>query len=119
STGRPDAISWWFRNRKPVSRAPPDHVFGTPDKFSTQWWTWWSIINPTWRERNNSTGRLVINESINGDWSLLIRPGQCGILVILFCLFWWHEHLPASSQDWKSALQDVSWVIGKLFKATK
>ncbi|KAJ3831650.1 hypothetical protein F5878DRAFT_498697, partial [Lentinula raphanica] len=79
--------------------------------FSAQWWIWWSMINPTWRERDNTTGRLVINESDIGDWSRLIRPGQCGILVVLLCLFWWRQHLTAPSQDWISALKDVSWVI--------
>ncbi|KAJ3816278.1 hypothetical protein F5880DRAFT_1494467 [Lentinula raphanica] len=118
-TGRPSAISWWFRNRKPVSRAPPDHILGDVVDFSAQWWVWWSIINPTWRERENSTGRLVINENDHGDWSPLIRPGQCGILTVLMCLFWWHKLLPALSQDWNSALQDVSWVVHELVKATK
>ncbi|KAJ3738267.1 hypothetical protein EV360DRAFT_58256 [Lentinula raphanica] len=119
SSGRPFAISWWFRNRKPASRAPPDDVFGQVSKFSAQWWKWWSVINPTWRERNISTGRMVINESDDGDWSPLIRPGQCGILTVLFCLFWWQQHLPAPSQDWNSALQDVAWVINRLVKASK
>ncbi|KAJ3819097.1 hypothetical protein F5880DRAFT_1490255 [Lentinula raphanica] len=118
-TGRPSAVSWWFRNRKTVSRVPPDDLFGDVAEFSAQWWVWWCIINPTWRERNTLTGRLVINESDDGDWSSLIRPGQCGILCILLCLSWWHEHLPAPSQDWNLALQDVSWVIGELIQASK
>ncbi|KAJ3821487.1 hypothetical protein F5880DRAFT_1467130, partial [Lentinula raphanica] len=117
--GRPSAVSWWFRNRKTVSRVPPDHEFGPVADFSAEWWVWWSLINPTWRERDNSTGRLVINPSDDGDWSPLIRPGQCGILSILLCLFWWHERLPAPSQDWISALKDVSWVVDELVKASK
>ncbi|KAJ3991306.1 hypothetical protein F5050DRAFT_1548913, partial [Lentinula boryana] len=111
ASGRPSAISWWFRNRKPVLRAPPDHIIGEAVEFSAQWWIWWSIINPTWRERDNSTGCLIINENDCGDWSNLIRPGQCGILTVLLCLFWWYKCLPAPSQDWNSALQDVSWVV--------
>ncbi|KAJ3964964.1 hypothetical protein EV361DRAFT_811417 [Lentinula raphanica] len=119
--GRPFAVSWWFRNRKPVLRVPPDDIFGQVSEFSTQWWEWWSMINPTWRERDIATGRLVINETDDGDWSMLIRPGQCGILTILMCLFWWRQHLtmPSQSQDWNSALEDVSWVIEELIQATK
>ncbi|KAJ3709701.1 hypothetical protein C8R42DRAFT_598140 [Lentinula raphanica] len=119
ATGRPSVVSWWFRNRKPVLRGPPDNLFGEVSEFSAEWWIWWSMINPTWRERDNATGRLVINESDDGDWSMLNRPGQCGILVVLMCLFWWRQRLPAPSQDWTSALQDVSWVINGLFKANK
>ncbi|KAJ3777639.1 hypothetical protein FB446DRAFT_629802, partial [Lentinula raphanica] len=111
AAGRPSVISWWFRNRKPVSREPPDELFGTVDGFSAQWWKWWSLINPTWRERDNATGRLIINESDHGDWSDIIRPGQCGILTVLMCLFWWHQRLPEPSPDWISALQDVAWVV--------
>ncbi|KAJ3737878.1 hypothetical protein EV360DRAFT_58635, partial [Lentinula raphanica] len=118
-SGRPHAISWWFRNRKPVFRVPPDDILGEVHKFSAEWWVWWSIINPPWRERDNSTGRVIINENDRGDWSTLDRPGQCGMLTVLMCLFWWHKRLPAPSQDWNSALQDVSWVIHKLVKATK
>ncbi|KAJ3734624.1 hypothetical protein DFJ43DRAFT_1152295 [Lentinula guzmanii] len=91
ASGRPSAISWWFCNRKPVLRAPPDHIIGC----------------------------LIINENDRGDWSNLIRPGQCGILTVLLCLFWWYKCLPAPSQDWNSTLQDVSWVVNELVKATK
>ncbi|KAJ3765050.1 hypothetical protein EV361DRAFT_803047 [Lentinula raphanica] len=119
NAGRPDAVSWWFRNRKPVTRVPPDNIFGQVSDFSAQWWKWWSVINPTWRERDNTTGRLVINENDDGDWSMLIRPGQCGILTVLLCLFWWRQHLTAPSEDWNAALQDVSWVIDELIQTTK
>ncbi|KAJ3964044.1 hypothetical protein EV361DRAFT_763938, partial [Lentinula raphanica] len=108
---RPDVLSWWFRNRKPVSREPPDDIFGDVDAFAAQWWVWWSMINPPWRERDNTTGRVIINETDDGDWSNLIRPGQCGILTVLLCLFWWHRRLSAPSKEWTSALQDVSWVV--------
>ncbi|KAJ3751858.1 hypothetical protein EV360DRAFT_56223 [Lentinula raphanica] len=119
ATGRPRVISWWFQNRKPVSREPPDDIIGDVNGFAAQWWVWWSMINPTWRERDNSTGRVIINETDSGDWSILTRPGQCGILTVLLCLFWWHRRLPAPSQESTAALQDVSWVINQLVHDTK
>ncbi|KAJ3816986.1 hypothetical protein F5880DRAFT_1493611, partial [Lentinula raphanica] len=119
STGRPRVLSWWFQNRKPVSRQPPDDLFGKVEDFAAQWWVWWSIINPTWRERDTATGRLVINDNNDGDWSNLRRPGQCGILTVLLCLFWWHERLSAPSQEWVFALQDVAWVVNELVHASK
>ncbi|KAJ3738107.1 hypothetical protein EV360DRAFT_58423 [Lentinula raphanica] len=119
ATGRPHAISWWFRNRKPVSREPPDDIFGDVNEFAAQWWVWWSMINPPWRERDSTTGRVIINETDNGDWSNLTRPGQCGILTVLFCLFWWHQRLPGPCQEWSNALRDVAWVVNELVHDTK
>ncbi|KAF5348176.1 hypothetical protein D9757_014680 [Collybiopsis confluens] len=118
SAGRPKAFSWWFRNRKPIGRLPPTEMFGKTDEFATQWWQWYSIINPEWRERDGS-GRIVVNGSGEGEWDEFDLPGQNGMLSLLVSLRWWYHLLPTPSDDWILALRDVSWLISELVWANR
>ncbi|KAF5375458.1 hypothetical protein D9757_009965 [Collybiopsis confluens] len=118
SAGRPKAFSWWFRNRKPIGRLPPTEMFGKTDEFATQWWQWYSIINPEWRERDGS-GRIVVNGSGEGEWDEFDLPGQNGMLSLLVSLRWWYHLLPTPSDDWILALRDVSWLISELVRANR
>ncbi|KAJ3817804.1 hypothetical protein F5880DRAFT_1492359, partial [Lentinula raphanica] len=119
--GRPAVIAWWFRNRKPVYRSPPADIFGTVDDFASQWWTWWSDINPTWRQRHFETGRVILapDSDDQGEWKELLRPGQCGMFSVLMTLFWWNQHLSSPSSEWTAALQDVTWVFEELVQHTE
>ncbi|KAJ3833810.1 hypothetical protein F5878DRAFT_545897 [Lentinula raphanica] len=114
-TGRPKAFAWWFQNRKPVSRPPPDEKFGTLAEFSSEWWVWYSMINPEWRERDIS-GRVVVDGSGEGEWDEFDRPGQNGMLSLVVSLHWWYLRLESPSSDWESALRDISWVLSELVK---
>ncbi|KAJ3965483.1 hypothetical protein EV361DRAFT_810611, partial [Lentinula raphanica] len=115
---RPQAFAWWFQNRKTVSRLPPDDKFGTLAEFSSQWWTWYSMINPEWRERDIS-GRIVVNGSGEGDWDEFDRSGQNGMLSLVVSLHWWYQHLESPSSDWLLGLRDISWVLSELVKANR
>ncbi|KAJ3730309.1 hypothetical protein C8R42DRAFT_556331, partial [Lentinula raphanica] len=118
TAGRPAVISWWFRNRKPVLRPPPADIFGAVDGFASEWWSWWSRINPTWRQRDTNTGKLLSpNSDDQGEWKEFLLPGQCGMLSVLMTLFWWHQHLSEPSSDWIAALQDVTWVFEELVQS--
>ncbi|KAJ3965285.1 hypothetical protein EV361DRAFT_810960 [Lentinula raphanica] len=115
STGRPKAFAWWFQNRKTVTRLPPDDKFGDTAKFSLEWWKWYSIFNPVWRERDAS-GRIVVNGEGEGEWDEFDRPGQNGMLSLVVSLHWWYHCLDSPSSDWLSALRDISWVLSELVK---
>ncbi|KAJ3766758.1 hypothetical protein FB446DRAFT_653286, partial [Lentinula raphanica] len=119
STGRPKAFAWWFQNRKPVTRLPPDDKFGSLAEFTSEWWGWYSIINPEWRERDAATGRIVVNGSGEGDWEQFDHPGQNGMLSLVVSLNWWYQRLDSPSHEWSAALRDVSWVISELVKAKR
>lgn len=87
------------------------------DEFAEQWWTWWSALNPEWRERDVYTGRIIARGD-DGDWDDFHRPGQCGMLTVLYCLFWWSGKILSEGQQalWTTALEDVSWVLTQLLK---
>ncbi|KAJ3840330.1 hypothetical protein F5878DRAFT_674973 [Lentinula raphanica] len=118
STGRPKAFAWWFQNRKTVTRLPPDNIFEDVAKFASQWWAWYSIINPEWRERD-AVGKIVVNGTGEGDWEEFDRAGQNGMLSLVVSLHWWYRRLDSPSSDWLSALRDVSWVISELVKTNR
>ncbi|KAJ3765812.1 hypothetical protein FB446DRAFT_654704 [Lentinula raphanica] len=116
--GRPKAFAWWFQNRKTVTRLPPDEKFGNTAEFASQWWVWYSMFNPEWRERNQF-GRIIVNGSGDGDWDEFNRPGQNGMLSLLVSLHWWYHRLDGPSPDWVSAFHDVSWVLAELVKENR
>ncbi|KAE9386432.1 hypothetical protein BT96DRAFT_839257 [Gymnopus androsaceus JB14] len=68
--------------------------------FGLSWWIWWSALNPKWRERTDG----------DGDWTRFDRPGQCGLLTVLYCLYWWSDLIITDEQCslWISALKDVA-----------
>ncbi|KAJ3752626.1 hypothetical protein EV360DRAFT_54873, partial [Lentinula raphanica] len=118
SKGHPEPFAWWFQNRKTVSRLPPDDKFGTLAKFTSQWWVWYSIINPEWHERDAS-GRIMVNGTGEGDWDEFDRSGQNGMLSLVVSLHWWHHRLESPSPEWSAALRDISWVLSELVKANR
>ncbi|KAJ3766349.1 hypothetical protein FB446DRAFT_653954 [Lentinula raphanica] len=118
STGRPQAFAWWFQNRKTVTRLPPDEKFGDLHGFATQWWKWYSIINPEWRERD-ATGRIVVDGSGEGEWEEFDRSGQNGMLSLVVSLHWWYRRLDSPSSDWLAALRDISWVLSELVRSNR
>ncbi|KAK7441192.1 hypothetical protein VKT23_016673 [Stygiomarasmius scandens] len=122
AVSRPELISWWSKNGKKVREEPPD-IMADVVGFHESFWNWWLMINPQWRERDGN-GRLVSirQESKDNDgWDCMCRPGQCGILTILLCLFYWFLRLGSDEEwnKWKEALEDVSWVLQRMNKATK
>lgn len=94
---------------------PQDKVFGDVAAFGDQWWKWWSLINPSWRERD-AEGRIVVGGAGEGNFVILQKPGACGMLSVLMCLLWWYERLEADevSSSWDAAVEDVEWVIKEL-----
>ncbi|KAJ3714470.1 hypothetical protein C8R42DRAFT_591169, partial [Lentinula raphanica] len=113
--GRPKEFAWWFQNQKTVTRLPP---IGKIADFASQWWVWYSMISPQWRERD-ALGRIVVNGTGKGDWDEFDRSGQNGMLSLVVSLHWWYCHLDGPSLDWTSALRDISWVISELVKLNR
>ncbi|KAE9387210.1 hypothetical protein BT96DRAFT_749381, partial [Gymnopus androsaceus JB14] len=109
----PEAVHWWSQNAKPCSHRPPERTLGDADTFGRSWWVWWSALNLKWRERDSETGRIIVCGDGDGDWSKFDRPGQCGLLTVLYCLFWWWGMISSDEQRslWTSVLKDVAWVV--------
>ncbi|KAJ3521327.1 hypothetical protein NM688_g9029 [Phlebia brevispora] len=77
TTSRPPEIGTWIQYARKISIVPKD-----PNTYVTQWWKWWTAINPGWREIRD--GRPVIGGA--GDWSALYRSGRNGFLTVLASL---------------------------------
>lgn len=75
------------------------------EDFRTEWFDWWDSINPEWRQR--ASGRLVVGGS--GKWSGMIKPGKCGLLLVLECLV--GLRVAASVEDLMESIRDVDWVV--------
>ncbi|THU87795.1 hypothetical protein K435DRAFT_866935 [Dendrothele bispora CBS 962.96] len=102
----------------------PPRAGGEPDEFtcltfSAEWWVWWATINPDWRERDVRNGRLRASTDEPKEkerWDVMRRPGQCGMLTVVLCLYHWFNKLneegeDEETKDWAAALADVIWVV--------
>jgi hypothetical protein len=107
SSHRPEQIANWIQNRRTlmVHRQPK---IKNVEAFITAFWSWWNLINPSWRIRVDD--RLKIGGS--GPWDSLHKPGQNGFLTVLQILNWWRGLLDSSdTKEWDSAVEDVLWVM--------
>jgi hypothetical protein len=77
--------------------------------MATEWWDWWTAINPKWRVRE---GELV--QAGEGSWDVLRCPGQNGFLNVLICLKWWRGEMETPSANWERAVGDVKWVLERM-----
>ncbi|KAJ7212984.1 hypothetical protein GGX14DRAFT_564031 [Mycena pura] len=101
---RPPCIGEW------VARArSPRYQPSIPDatKFGMQWRTWWSDINPAWRQPVDGGGGLLRSTS-EKDWAGLDIPGANGFLNVLMCLKWWGNATAGGPRvEWDDAGEDA------------
>ncbi|TDL14269.1 hypothetical protein BD410DRAFT_734350, partial [Rickenella mellea] len=109
---RPDAIRWWIdRGRKPTPSI--DDV----SALASQWWAWWTVLQPVWRSKSDDGRPLIEGE---GSWEDLKKPGRNGFLGVLMALAWWKSGLRgADSSDWNAAVADVEWALTGLLKQVR
>jgi hypothetical protein len=86
---------------------------GTPEiknveTFAKEWAAWWQDINPAWRKTS------LPMEKKDGPWAFMDLPGPNGFLNVLICLKWWRERLQGDSEEWKEAVNDVTWVLERM-----
>ncbi|KAH9845987.1 hypothetical protein C2E23DRAFT_745137 [Lenzites betulinus] len=107
---RPAEVAHWLRVlRRRFDRSPAikDDV-----AYATQWWKWWTQLQPEWRQVD-ADGRAVIGGE--GDWDVLKSPGKNGVLIVLLSLVWWREVATEHTVHlWTSAVADVGWVVSSM-----
>ncbi|KAK7435293.1 hypothetical protein VKT23_019738 [Stygiomarasmius scandens] len=124
-TGRPPLVDWWSRSSRKRVRPEIPNVMPTAEEFANLFRCWWAAINPEWRERNIADGSLSLSARIEPKekdrWDCMRKPGQCGILTLLVCLFHWFQVAGDTRQkeQWKEVLDDVQWVVGCINNATR
>ena len=121
TTGLPSAqcpkqITIWNQNRRPIA-ANRQPTIDNLEAFICAFWRWWDELNPPWRIRVN--GRLEIGGT--GPWDTLHKSGQNGFLSVLQILCWWRTMLGVgrveASEDWNSAVKDVTWVLNEVLNS--
>ncbi|KDQ31341.1 hypothetical protein PLEOSDRAFT_1102316 [Pleurotus ostreatus PC15] len=108
---RPPQVGTWVKSARFFHRIPniPD-----PIEFAEQWWAWWRAANPSWRVSDDSDALL---KEGGGTLDGVAPPGPNGIVGAITALWWWRAVTPDSSiaiNDWQEAVDDVSWVLGRL-----
>lgn len=100
---RPAQVGAWVQRAR----------IGTPEikdvaVFGREFWTWWQDINPVWRKIS------LPMEKKDGSWACMDLPGPNGFLNVLMCLWWWRNKMEEPSQDWREAVEDVTWVLRRM-----
>ncbi|KAJ7605235.1 hypothetical protein DFH06DRAFT_1020351, partial [Mycena polygramma] len=114
--GRPSQVTEWIRDGRGRTQA----VRAVPDvpKFSREWWTWWSSLQPEWR--GSWRGRATQPPPPeNAVWEKLRVPGQNGVLSVVATLYWWGcaekgLGMATRSADWEEAATDTLWALRAL-----
>ncbi|PBK63604.1 hypothetical protein ARMSODRAFT_894109 [Armillaria solidipes] len=88
--GRPDLVESWIKSaRRPHPEVKAEDIM----LFAEDWWGWWKAIQPEWRNTGSVRGPLNASHRVGatGDWNVLDKPDQNGLLSVLACLAWWGE----------------------------
>jgi hypothetical protein len=87
-------------------------------EFGAEWRTWWTSIQPAWREADDWPLSHVA--SSGADWGVLEHAGTNGLFLILMALSWWGTEIPSQCDkrraDFVLAIHDVQWVLMELVK---
>ncbi|KAK7434761.1 hypothetical protein VKT23_019548 [Stygiomarasmius scandens] len=118
SLGRPPAIGVWFKSGKKFRNFTPKELSDADvGNLHSTWPRWWSTINPDWRLRDENH-TIVLGREETGNWSVLDKHGQCGLLSVIMCLVWWAQSISDKSQ-WLEATKDVLIALRGLNKGNR
>ncbi|KAL0574977.1 SERTA domain-containing protein 3 [Marasmius crinis-equi] len=107
---RPEGFANWSkrgREKRPSGLKIPETA--SYDNLRSEWWAYWSDINPQWRQRAGQKVVMDVKDA-DGDWTELKRPGRDGLALLLVFLRWWHDLAPETEEakkDWMEALENV------------
>ncbi|KAJ7680856.1 hypothetical protein DFH06DRAFT_973093, partial [Mycena polygramma] len=112
---RPKQVSDWVRD----GRGRTQELRGISDikGFEAEWWTWWTRLQPAWREPGRERRKAGKTETVpeGANWGTLASPGKNGILSVVASLYWWavaeREEGKGSSGGWEDAVADTTWVV--------
>ncbi|KAF8171736.1 hypothetical protein K438DRAFT_1773036 [Mycena galopus ATCC 62051] len=109
TTKRPEEIQIWIKCARATTPKLKDI-----DRFVEEWQEWWKTLNPEWRTMCDEVSDGLIRDeeaSLEG----LRKPGANGFLSVLIGLKWWRD-AQGAMREWVAALDDVTWVMGRLLK---
>ena len=114
---QPSHISWWIRCA--CTDTPPS--WSNPHDYGSSVITWWTSLQLSWRKLECST-----TSRKEGSFECLFQPGINGLLNVVILAYWWSNGLTKPGTDSKTEylryhwfVADVTWVLSKLFEATR
>ena len=113
---RPKEIQAWIKSKKKTV-APSIN----PDKYGTQFMSWWKGMQPEWRSYMDmdASGTLKRDAPADVDWVALKKGGTAGMYIVVMGLSWWVKAQttgPDHSNDAWSAVGDLLWVFRQINK---
>ena len=105
----PDAILQW-KKRARSSTWRPD--IPNVASFEREFRTWWISLQPTWRV---SEGTIIAGG--RGDWDILRKSGQNGLVCVLVGLFYWGTAVQDNEngrKGWAEHVEDCVFVLRQL-----
>lgn len=117
---RPDEIHEWFQHGRKWN-AMPDIGADLIENYSSQWWQWWTSLQPDWRGQDSSA--LLWDAPASGeiDWSATRKGGSNGLFVVLISLGQWFlgakHNGGCGIEECERALDDVIWVLEEMVRS--
>ncbi|KAJ7059927.1 hypothetical protein C8F01DRAFT_1254018 [Mycena amicta] len=110
---RPQQVADWIQNYRKAT--PAKCGVRNVDAYSKQWWAWWRANQPGWRTYDEGGRPTRDGTAMSGvKWEKLVVPGQNGVSSFAAALYWWgcrEKEEGPYSQDWREAVEDVTWVF--------
>ncbi|KAK7047523.1 hypothetical protein VNI00_006289 [Paramarasmius palmivorus] len=115
TSSRPDSLTWWMRQgRMRGNGTPPPSC--KLEEIRSQFWNWWSDINPSSRERHDGYVLPKLEEDLDELHGK--APGKDGIVLTLVLLRWWFDLCGETDERGMcmEALKSVECTLQRLLK---
>ncbi|KAJ7798669.1 hypothetical protein B0H14DRAFT_2388631, partial [Mycena olivaceomarginata] len=90
----------WARSGKPDIQ--------NVEQFASEWVKWWQESIPHGGKRHSPC------RDWGTAWGALDLPGPNRFLNVLVCLKGWREQVATETNEWKEAVEDVTWVLRQM-----
>lgn len=122
SESRPKNIQLWLKECNLKKALPP---ISSAEEYRRDWQAWWVSVQSEWRlnRRGGKAGWPLRRhpQPDEEDWRGIQCGNYAGIFAVLLSLGWWYQVASggakknsAAMKDWRSALDDVLWVLQRL-----
>lgn len=110
SKGHPQAVADWIQRARSETFRPVINA----SKFKTDFWNWWTGLQPSWRLADEP----ALGEGQSDDWEGLDGiKGTNGLVSVIAALAFWRSGLPTDGTrsnaltEWVEAVDDVHQVV--------
>ena len=102
----PDQVGWWLRVcRRDFNKVPP---FPSLSEYQDFWITWWTTIQPGWRQVDRWPFPQA--SSTTSRWDGILLGGKDRLFIVIMSLMWWFIECMRVSEftELRNTISDVS-----------